>query len=146
MNWGHKITIVIVVFLTAMLGMVYLASRQTNEMIDEKYYEKEMAYQELINAKENLQQVTTKSLVSQSDSELIIQLPAALAAASGNGISSLIRNENRKMDLQYPFGLAVTGKQVLNKSRLQKGWYLLRVRWKSNGREYFAEENINILK
>ena len=42
MNWGHKITIVIVLFLTAMLGMVYYASLQNNEMIDDHYYQKEL--------------------------------------------------------------------------------------------------------
>ncbi len=45
MNWGHKITIVIVVFLVAMVSMVIVAYRQTNDMIDENYYTKELEYQ-----------------------------------------------------------------------------------------------------
>jgi hypothetical protein len=54
MNWGHKITIVIIVFLVGMLGMVFIALRQNNEMIDDDYYKKELAYQQVIDAKNNL--------------------------------------------------------------------------------------------
>ena len=46
MNWGHKILIVYATFIIAMLGMVYVASKQTNEMQDENYYVKELKYQE----------------------------------------------------------------------------------------------------
>lgn len=35
MNWGHKITLVFIVFAIAILGMVYVASQQTNELQDE---------------------------------------------------------------------------------------------------------------
>ena len=49
MNWGHKITIVILTFIIGMLGMVYVASKQTNEMFDSNYYEKELKYQNYIN-------------------------------------------------------------------------------------------------
>jgi hypothetical protein len=51
MNWGHKIAIVIAAFVIGMLSMVYFASQQTNEMIDDNYYQKELAYQDIINAK-----------------------------------------------------------------------------------------------
>ena len=50
MNWGHKLTIVIVLFVAGMLGMVSYAMMQDNEMIDDHYYQKELEYQDVIDA------------------------------------------------------------------------------------------------
>jgi len=66
MNWGKSITIVIVSFIAIVLGMVYVASKQTNEMIDKNYYDKEIKYQTLIDAAENLNKVSKDSLITQS--------------------------------------------------------------------------------
>ena len=48
MNWGKGITLVIILFIITMLGMVYVASKQTNEMVEANYYDKELKYQNLI--------------------------------------------------------------------------------------------------
>jgi hypothetical protein len=130
MHWGHKITIVIVVFLIGMTGMVFVASRQTNEMIDEKYYEKELVYQDLINAKENLQMLKKSSLVQQNEQQVMIQIPPASLNNIENGVINFLKNEDKSKDLQ---------------TQLKKGWYKFRIRWKSEGKEYFSEENLQII-
>jgi regulatory protein YycI of two-component signal transduction system YycFG len=54
MNWGRGLTLFIVGFILAMLGMVYIAFKQSNEMIEDNYYDREVKYQEIIDAKSNL--------------------------------------------------------------------------------------------
>ena len=54
MSWGYKILIVYILFIGMILGMVYVASRQTNEMQDDNYYAKELVYQSVIDGKNNL--------------------------------------------------------------------------------------------
>ena len=75
MNWGYKIAIVIGVFLAGMLGMVYYASIQTNDMIDDNYYQKELEYQQVIDAQKNLAAITSDNIMSQSMFDVVITLP-----------------------------------------------------------------------
>lgn len=65
MNWGHKITAVIAIFIIAMMSMVYLAFQQTNDMVDTNYYDKELKYQLKIDAAQNLNSATSEVLVTQ---------------------------------------------------------------------------------
>ena len=53
MNWGHGILITIIIFVASILGMVVLSSRQSIDMMDEGYYEKELKHQELIDESAN---------------------------------------------------------------------------------------------
>ena len=54
MSWGYKILIVYILFIGMILGMVYVASRQTNEMQDDNYYAKELVYQSVIDGKNGI--------------------------------------------------------------------------------------------
>ena len=60
MNWGYKLIVVIAVFLIAMLAMVGVAYKQSNEMVESNYYDKEINYQSLINAASNFLKMTIK--------------------------------------------------------------------------------------
>ena len=44
MNWGYKILFVIILFVVGMVGMVIVAFKQSNEMLDTNYYERELQY------------------------------------------------------------------------------------------------------
>ena len=64
MNWGKGLTLFIVGFMLAMLGMVYLAFKQTNEMIEDNYYDREVKYQQIIDAKLNLNPLLSEFLLA----------------------------------------------------------------------------------
>lgn len=144
MNWGHKITIVISVFIISMLGMVYVASKQTNEMMDEKYYEKELAYQGVIDAKNNLASYTNSSIVSQNDSTIALSIPLQAVENYSNGTIDFLRIENKAKDIHLVLKTDSKGVQIINKKYFMKGWYKMRVRWQANGKEFFSEENFNV--
>ena len=54
MSWGYRVLIILGIFLVGMISMVIVATKQTNEMIDSDYYEKELAYQQVIDARKRL--------------------------------------------------------------------------------------------
>ena len=74
MNWGHKITLVFIVFAIAILGMVYVASQQTNELQDENYYEKELVYQTVIDGRNNLKN-EGNYILRDSSNDILLQIP-----------------------------------------------------------------------
>ncbi len=142
MNWGHKITIVIVLFLIGMLGMVYIASIQNNEMIDDHYYQKELEYQDIIDASQNLVNLTSDNLVSQTMSEVVITLPAGTFEKLEKGNIELLRIDSKSKDVQLPLKENGWNVRTISKSTLIKGMYKARIRWTSAGKEYYKEESV----
>ena len=67
MSWGYKILITYIVFIGMILTMVFIASKQTNEMQDKNYYAKELVYQSVIEGKKNLQQLPENVVIEVVD-------------------------------------------------------------------------------
>ncbi len=142
MNWGHKITIVIVGFIIAMLGMVYLAYQQTNEMVDTNYYEKELKYQLKIDASDNLNAATHDTLITQSNDALIITIPENLRTAFANGKLEFIKNDDKKKDFSLHFQPDANGLFIIPKDKFTNGFYKIRIQWESNHKNYYHEQDI----
>lgn len=49
MNWGWKIVVAFVLFFMLMGTLVYRSATEDHQLVTENYYEKEMAYQEVID-------------------------------------------------------------------------------------------------
>ena len=144
MNWGHKITIVILTFIIGMLGMVYVASKQTNEMFDSNYYEKELKYQNYINASNNLQALNTKIVVTQTTENLIITIPSISISNINEGKIELLKADDSKKDLSQKMNSSA--QQIIKKSELSSGLYTARIFWINNNTPYYFEQKINIVK
>src|SRR6187551_3519393 len=142
MNWGHKLTIVIVLFLVVMLGMVIFATMQTNEMIDDNYYQKELEHQSIIDAKQNLVNVSSNNLVSQTLSEVVITLPPGTFESLEKGNIELLRNDSKGKDIQLAIVPNGSNRWAIPKSSLLKGMYKSRIKWTNGGKEFYKEENV----
>ena len=146
MNWGHKITIVIIVFLAAMLGMVFYASMQTNEMVDKDYYKKELKYQQVIDAAQNLINRSSDNLVSQTMMELVVTLPVGTYEKLDEGQIEMLRTDAERKDIVKELTRIGTNRYVIQKSELSKGVYRARIKWTNNGIPYYKEESVFVEK
>jgi nitrogen fixation protein FixH len=144
MSWGYKILIVYIVFVGAMLSMVYVASRQTNEMQDDNYYAKELVYQSVIDGKNNLNALPEKLTVENTTDAVQIKLPASTATNITDGTVYFLRPSNEKIDLKEALTVDANGIQKIAKSKFTKGLYSLKISWKSNGTVYFHEQKFNV--
>jgi hypothetical protein len=142
MNWGHKITIVIILFVVGMLGMVSIAMMQSNEMIDDHYYQKELEFQDVIDASQNLINLTNANLVSQTINELMITLPVGSYEKLEKGNIELLRIDSKSKDVQLSIEANGWNVRTISKSTLIKGMYKARIRWTSGGKEYYKEESV----
>ncbi len=145
MNWGHKITFVIITFILAMLTMVYVAMQQTNEMVDKNYYAQELKYQTLIDAAHNLNAVSTEPLVLQNpDGRVAVQIPAALLPGFKNGKIEFLRNDDQDKDISLEFSPDTTGVFLIDQAKFSPGLYKARIGWDSQEKQYYEEQEINI--
>lgn len=146
LNWGHKLAIVIVLFLVAMLTMVFYAARQDNEMIDDNYYQKELGYQDLIDAQRNLLGISANNIVSQDMDEVIFTLPIGTFEGLDSGRVELLRTDAQRLDRFLDIQPDGTNRRSILKSELSPGMYRARIRWTSKGIPYYKEESVYVEK
>ncbi len=146
MNWGNKILFTIIVFIVAMLSMVFIAFKQSNEMIDKDYYEKELKYENIIAASKNLHQLNEAIELTQDSMFLNIQLPRQAANNITKGFIEMLKADSQIKDFNKTLVANNSSLIQVEKQRLVRGLYTIRVSWVNNNTPYYHEQKINIIK
>ena len=144
MNWGHKITIVIISFIVIMLSMVFVAFKQTNEMIENNYYDREIKYQSMIDAAANLNSLSSDSVIIQNTNNLEVQIPKNLVKEFTKGKIEFVKNDDEKKDQLIAFAPDVNGSFSINKAKFSSGAYTAKIEWTSGSKLYYREQKIII--
>lgn len=144
MSWGYWVVIVLIVFFIGLGTMVYIASQQNNDMLDDNYYEKEMVYQDVIDAKNNLTSLNDSVQVSVQDSLVRIRIPLQASKNVTNGNIQFLRPADKTKDTTVLLVPNTDGLQWMARTAFIKGLYHIRAKWVSNGVNYFDERNIII--
>lgn len=142
MNWGYKILLVIIAFMIAILSMVFVAFRQTNDMLDENYYEKEMNYQSLIDAAQNLNLVNDSLLINQNETYVIVHVPRTLISNFEQGNLTFLRIDDKRKDFTFDFKPNEEGILQIEKFKFIPGTYKARMKWRNLGKDYYREQNL----
>jgi hypothetical protein len=146
MNWGYKIMTVIIVFIVGMLTMVFVAFKQTNEMMDENYYQRELQYQTLIDASENLSVISKNPLLQMNGENLELTLPAGARNTFEKGEIEFVCVNDQSKDITLPIQIGQDGVQKIEKALLGKGNYTVRIKWKNDGKQFYRQEKLIISK
>lgn len=144
MNWGYKILTTIILFLIGMLSMVYIAFKQTNEMIDSDYYDKEIKYQTVIQAKENLQNQYSGILLQKQNNQILLNIPIEAGISVQDGNIDFVKMSEASKDQSIKINTDIEGKQIIDISQFEKGEYLYRISWTKANNDYFQEGYIKI--
>ena len=144
MNWGKGITLVIILFIITMLGMVFYASKQTNEMVENNYYDKELKYQSLIDASKNLNVISTDSLIVQVENQLKVVIPNVLVNGFKDGNIEFLSSDAEKKDTNIAFSPDSTGNYIIPRNDIKSGYYNARIKWVSNEKNYYREQKVII--
>ena len=76
-TWGHGIFLALASFIIFILSMVFLFpnGQKNSEMVTDKYYEEELLYQSVIDAKKRADELAEKPAYSQSHEEIKLTFP-----------------------------------------------------------------------
>lgn len=139
-DWGKGLTFAIILFILSMLAMVYVAFRQTNEMIEDHYYERELKYQQVIDAKNELKNVQNHSFLTPLKGAILLSLPDSLSTNIISGKLELIRMDNQSLDRIYRLSHGEKTKSISN-TDLSEGPYHVKLQWVNDGKEYYYEDD-----
>ncbi|ANH81326.1 hypothetical protein A8C56_10320 [Niabella ginsenosidivorans] len=144
MSWGYRVLIILGIFLVGMISMVVVATRQTNEMIDSDYYEKELAYQKVIDGRKRLKATGEAVMIKTLNNFVEVQLPSAASGNIRSGAIEFLRLSGSKGDRKLDMGTSAAPVYRLPVSMLMKGWYRVRMHWVNNDSAYYHEQNFRV--
>lgn len=143
MHWGYKIMVTFIVFVIFILSLVYIASKQTNEMQEDNYYDKELVYQNVIDGKNNLEELGTIAITDTTDA-LVLQVPVAAIQNLTEGKIQFLCPSDEKSDFMTVFSPDAEGKQRIAKASLKSVVYTVRISWKKDSKPYYFEQSYKV--
>ena len=139
-SWSTGIVVVIVAFLVVMLSIVgYLMTQDVN-LVTEKYYEKEIAYQSRIRALERTRALGSEAGIETAPGAIIVRYPRSMASSAIDGRVLLYRPSDRTSDRVVPAVADSAAQQVVLFSNLASGLWRVQVQWSVRGEEYYLEQ------
>ena len=110
-------------------------------MVTKDYYQKELRFQDDINATKNANHLTEKIQIEKSNEGLKVKFPLKFTVKNTKGSISLYRPSNKKLDFEIPISLTDSF-VLIPKERLVGGRWNITVTWQSDGKNYLYQEEI----
>lgn len=143
MNWGKKIALAYSGFVIFMVGLVYLCLQQKDMfLVTPDYYKEELAYQDVIDGKNNVAALSDDVKVNYTENGIQIVFPEECLGAAGQVV--LYRPSDAGKDIQVPFKLAANTSLPVSTVKLDKGLWTLKLDWKQADKSYYLEQKLTL--
>jgi hypothetical protein len=143
-NWGHKIALVYIVFVVAIMAMVFKARSEKVELVVPDYYNQELMHEKRMQATRNVQLLNEKVTVTQKENKLLIQMPKVCFDLNATGTAHLYCPADMMADKIFPIALDSSAAQYVDVEDAKKGINMLKLEWSMNGKEYYFEQSVYI--
>jgi hypothetical protein len=138
MNWGTKLIIGMLSFMTFIIVLAVQMIRSDDDaLVDNDYYEKGINYNKDYNKKENVKLDHATPEVSVKENTIIITF-----ADDAAGSVKLIRTADKKMDRKLQLQTDSLHEFKIPVQGLASGLWKLQLDWKSNDKPYLYEKEV----
>ncbi len=138
-NWGTGILIFLIVFLIGCGFFIAFAMNQNINLVNEEYYQKGANYSEQIEI--NKRSVKFQSVIYLKDKgdHIAVYFPDNFASELKSGKILFFRPSDNHNDVAYKMDVT-DNVQLVPKSDLLKGRYLVQLSWESDATYYLEKE------
>lgn len=140
MNWGYRITLLYVGFITFILTLVVMAFQQDVNLVAKDYYKQEIAYQDEIDKMTNVVSQKAQLDFGFEKDLIVIQFPESVK----DGKIVFFRPSTSDLDFEIPVLPNEDGKQFIPLESVQQGVWRLKINWKDGRQNYYTEERLLI--
>lgn len=145
-NWGGGIIIAIVLFMSFILYFVIKVQvnpKYDNELVIEEYYKHDARFGEEMERVRNAKDLAQKPIMVKTVAGITIVFPAAFAPNKIEGMVSLYRPSNKKLDFEIPISLS-NPSLLIPKSDLVGGRWDINMEWQYDGKQYLTKDTFYI--
>lgn len=140
LNWGHYIAIALGCFMIFILTLLFTANDSGHAMVTEDYYEKELTFQNEIDAEKNANSLAEKPVLNLQANGMILSFPKDITPNEGE--LYLMRNNNQTQDVRLPVKLNDKNQMLISSAKLVDGEYEMFLKWKSENKEYLVKKSV----
>ncbi len=138
MNWGKGIIIAMGLFITFIVVLVVNLMSKNVDLVKEDYYQKEVDYQQEIDATANANQSEFKIKILTQEKHLVIQLPDSVKIDTV--FCYFRRPDNDQLD--QSFEITNTKNFLIDKQKLAKGEYTVELNYRVAQKSYLQKIKI----
>jgi hypothetical protein len=136
-NWGTKLFIAIILFMSLIIGFVIVSFNNDVSLVEKDYYPKGQEYQQRLNEIKNASLKRDFFITEQTNEGIILKLPEL---HSDTASIYFFRPSDTKLDRVFDISSNDTT-FIFNKTGFKRGKYLLKVYWNSDNVGYYFERD-----
>jgi len=140
-NWGYKILFVYLAFVLGIIFLVYKASQEKFDLVTPNYYDAELKFQNVINDKERVAELSAAPKISHSVNNIRIQFPIEFLNKKLEGELYLYRPSDASKDFRQKFETDQNFIEI-QLERNFAGSYVVKLSWKTDGKTFYNEQRI----
>jgi hypothetical protein len=143
-SWGHGVVIALFAFIVFILSMLFLFpnGQKNSEMVTDNYYEEELQYQDVIDAKKRADNLQEKPTYSQNTSGIKIVFPKGYDNSNTTVKFVLNRTDDQNLDIKKSEQLNADQSILIPAKVLKTGNYTLRLTWTKDKTEYRLDYDV----
>lgn len=141
-NWGVGIFLFYSIFAASLFYQVYASTKYSNDLVEENYYEKDLAYQSRYERIENSLSLEEPVEFNYYENKKTIEVNFPKGENIPTGKVRLYRADDEKKDMRVPVFVNNEGIMPLNTEELTVGVWKLEVEWEMDGELFFDEKSI----
>ncbi len=143
-KWPLGIFLFYMTFVVATLAFVLFTFTQKTDLVVEKYYEATITYQDHIDKASRALNLEQPLKVEASGRNVSVVFPGNMAADELSGTIVLYRPSGSGMDMKLPVQPDASGIQALSFDDKAGGLWKVKVEWRHQELDYFAESSVFI--
>lgn len=143
-SWGHGVVIALFAFIVFILSMLFLFpnGQKNSEMVTDNYYEEELQYQDVIDAKKRADNLQEKPTYSQDTSGIKIVFPKGYDNSNTTVKFVLNRTDDQNLDIKKSEQLNADQSILIPAKVLKTGNYTLRLTWTKDKTDYRLDYDV----
>jgi len=138
--WPHALMAFFSLLLAALAGVLWVAFRQTDQLVSSNYYDQEMRYQGRMEALQRTRALGAALALRQEPGQVILQIPDTQAGRRPAGTIRLFRPSDARQDRDMLLATDAAGRQVIDVRGLTAGLWRISVEWTVDGLTYYVED------
>jgi nitrogen fixation protein FixH len=143
-NWGTGLVIGMLLFIGFILFLVIKMTTNealNHDLVTEDYYNKELRYQEEIDAEKNMNDFKENIIGEKIADGWLLKFPKEIDASKIKGTVFLFRPSNKKLDFDFPIELS-SSNLLIPDERLLDGRWNITIDWSYNNKNYLYKKAI----
>ena len=143
-NWGWSMLLVYLIFMSVFLFYFWRSFKEleSNELVTEDYYEKELKYGEVLAKKKNADTMRIQVQIIRDVDGLRIQFPPYMKDVEG--VIILYKPDNSKLDREIKIKLDKNFTHKIPAQEMIPGRWDVKLDWTSGDVSYFLERKLSL--